>query len=298
MKARKNRTEIRGARAAHERDGVALARFFSWLEGAVRRRPQTELSVAGRLEAFRAEGEHYQGPSFNTISAFGSHGAIVHYGATEETDRRLEPRGLYLVDSGGQYLDGTTDITRTVLLGGRATREQKDHFTRVLKGHIAIARVRFPAGTSGQRIDALARTSLWEGGLDYGHGTGHGVGSYLAVHEGPIGIAPARALGVPLAEGHIVSNEPGYYRAGRYGIRTENLVLVSKDKELSRKDRTFLRFETISLCPIDRRLIDSKMLCSEERAWIDGYHAEVRRRLAPHLDGTPARWLDRSCRPL
>jgi Xaa-Pro aminopeptidase len=231
-KARKNKVEIAGARAAHERDGVALVRFFYWLRDAVTRERVTELSAAAELEGFRKELELYQGPSFNTISAYGSHGAIVHYGPTEETDRRLKPQGIFLLDSGGQFLDGTTDVTRTVLLGGEATAEQRDHFTRVLKGHITLATTKFPQGVSGQRLDALARWSLWQAGLEYGHGTGHGVGSFLGVHESPPGVAPARFHEVPLAEGHILSNEPGYYRTGRYGIRTENLMVVVQDREL------------------------------------------------------------------
>lgn len=298
MKARKNRTETAGARRAHERDGVALVRFFAWLEGAVRQGGLTELGAARRLEELRREAELYEGPSFSTISAVGAHGAIVHYGPTEESDRLLAPGAVYLLDSGGQYRDGTTDITRTLTLGGRPTAEVRDRFTRVLAGHVAIARCRFPAGTSGQRIDALARTSLWQAGLDYGHGTGHGVGSFLSVHEGPIGIAPARALSVPLEEGHIVSNEPGYYLPGRFGIRVENLVLVVRAPEVSRAGSPFLRFETLSLCPIDRRMIDPALLGRDERAWVDDYHAEVLRRLGPHLEAEPRRWLEAQCRPL
>jgi Xaa-Pro aminopeptidase len=302
LKARKNATELRGARAAHLRDGVAMVRFLHWLEDAVVEKTVTELSAAAALEGFRAELDRYRGPSFTTISATADHGAIVHYGPTPESDRRLRPRGLYLVDSGGQYLDGTTDITRTVLLGGagaKATAEQRDRFTRVLKGHIRLALARFPAGVTGQRLDAFARAALWEAGLDYGHGTGHGVGSYLSVHEAPPGVAPARLLTAPLEEGHVLSNEPGVYLAGRWGIRTENLMVVVRDAALSRKGgQCFLRFETLTLCPIDARLIEPGLLEDRERRWLDDYHATVARALAPHLDRAAAAWLKRATRPL
>lgn len=299
LKARKNPTELRGARAAHLRDGVAMVRFLRWLEGAVKKTEVTELSAAAALEGFRAELEHYRGPSFTTISAYADHAAIVHYGPTPESDRRLRARGLYLIDSGGQYLDGTTDITRTVLLGGEATAEQRDRFTRVLKGHIALALARFPAGVTGQRLDALARAALWEAGLDYGHGTGHGVGSYLSVHEAPPGVAPARLLTAPLEEGHVLSNEPGVYLTGRWGIRTENLMVVTRDAALSRRrGQRFLRFETLTLCPIDTRLIEPGLLDDRERRWLDDYHATVARALTPLLDRADAAWLARATRRL
>lgn len=297
-KARKCSTEIRGARAAHLRDGLALVRFLRWLQDSVGHQKVTELSAAAKLEALRAELELFQGLSFRTISAVGAHGAIVHYGATTESDRPLRPRGLYLVDSGGQYLDGTTDVTRTVLLGDEASEEHRDRFTRVLKGHIAIASTRFPAGVSGQRLDALARRALWAAGLDYGHGTGHGVGSFLGVHESPPGIAPARLLTVPLEEGHILSNEPGYYRTGRYGIRIENLLLVTRDPELSKPRAPFLRFETLTLCPIDRRLIERELLDRDEHRWLDDYHRRVRDALSPLLDQDDARWLAEATAPI
>lgn len=297
-KAKKNKVEVSGARAAHERDGVALVRFFCWLREAVSKEKVTELSAAAKLESLRAELDLYQGPSFNTISAFGSHGAIVHYAATEASDRRLKPEGIYLCDSGGQFFDGTTDVTRTVLLGKKATAEEKAHFTRVLKGHIALATTVFPEGVSGQRLDALARRSLWQAGLDYGHGTGHGVGSFLGVHESPPGVAPARFVEVPLDEGHVLSNEPGYYKTGRYGIRTENLMVVVQDRELSSREKRFFRFEILTLCPIDLRLIDKKLLSAEEMQWLDEYHARVRETLLPKLNAKEARWLKRATKPL
>ncbi len=297
-KARKNAREVRGAREAHRRDGLALMRFLAWLEGAVGRERVTEISAAEKLESFRAELPLYRGASFRTISAVGGHGAIVHYSPTPETDRRLRAKGLYLVDSGGQFLDGTTDVTRTVLLGGEPTDEQRDHFTRVLSGHIALTLTRFPAGVSGQRLDAIARRALWDAGLDYGHGTGHGVGSYLGVHESPPGVAPARLLSVPLEVGHVLSNEPGYYRAGRWGIRTENLVLVVRDAELSRKDRTFLKFETLTRCPIDTRLVEPSLLQPRELEWLNDYHASIREEYESQLDANEAAWLCRSTAPI
>jgi Xaa-Pro aminopeptidase len=314
MKAKKNETEIAGMRAAHVRDGVALARFLHWLDNSIASEALSEISAATKLEQFRAEGEYFQGISFDTISGYGPHGAIVHYSVTEETDVPLHPEGLYLIDSGGQYLDGTTDITRTVLLGRTATREQKERFTRVLKGHIALARVKFPAGVRGIRLDVLARVPLWDAGLDYNHGTGHGVGMYLCVHEGPQSISPTRDTGAALEPGNILSNEPGYYEAGAYGIRTENLVLVVEDKPKSAGRRAtgagggvkaaggaagagsgFLRFDTISLCPIDLRLVEPKLLTPEERAWLNDYHKTVYKALSPHMTAAEKQWLKRAC---
>ncbi len=298
-KARKNKVEVEGARRAHERDGLALVRFLCWLEQAVGRQKVTELSAAAKIEGLRAESELYRGPSFRTISAVGGHGAIVHYAPTPETDRRLRRGAIYLLDSGGQYLDGTTDVTRTVLLGGEPPEGARDAFTRVLKGMIALARTRFPGETRGMQLDAFARRALWEVGLDYGHGTGHGVGSFLGVHESPPGVAPPkRPVKGDLDEGQILSNEPGYYREGRYGIRTENLILVVRDRELSKPKKPFFRFETLTLCPIDRRLIDPDLLDETERSWLDDYHAEVARRLTPHLPDREAAWLAEATRPL
>jgi Xaa-Pro aminopeptidase len=221
---------------------------------------------------------------------------VIHYHATERTDAPLRPRGIYLVDSGAQYVDGTTDITRTVLLGAKATRGQKEHFTRVLKGHIALAQAKFPAGVKGARLDALARLPLWEAGLDYNHGTGHGVGSYLNVHEGPQSISPHR-WAAELEAGNVQSNEPGYYLEGRYGIRIENLILVVEEERLS-GDELFLGFETLTLCPIDRRLIDAKLLSRREREWLDHYHRRVYRTLARRLRPSERNWLRRACAAL
>jgi Xaa-Pro aminopeptidase len=298
MKAKKNQVEMEGMRACHVRDGVAMVRFLRWLEEEVPKGKVTEISAATRLAEFRAEGEGFQGLSFETISGYAEHGAIIHYAVDEKSNARLRPRGIYLIDSGGQYLDGTTDITRTVLLGKKATREQRDRFTRVLQGHIALSRVRFPAGVRGMRLDTLARLPLWEAGLDYNHGTGHGVGSYLNVHEGPQAISPARCTGVPLEEGNVQSNEPGFYQDGAYGIRIENLILAVRDQKLSRNGSTFLEFETLTQCPIDTRLVDARMLSPVEREWLNGYHRNVRRVLGPHLSAADRRWLKAACAPI
>lgn len=295
MKAKKNAVELAGMRAAHHRDGVAMVRFLRWLAGAVPEGAQTEMSAAMALEAFRAEGAHFQGLSFPTIAGYGHHGAIIHYRVDESSDVPLRRTGLFLVDSGAQYLDGTTDITRTVLLGERATRVQKDRFTRVLKGHIALATARFPAGSSGARLDTLARVALWQAGLDYGHGTGHGVGAYLNVHEGPQAISFGRGLSEPLEPGNIQSNEPGYYEPGKFGIRIENLIEVVEDSGLSRNGRSFLRFETLTLCPIDTRLVEPTLLTSDECSWLNRYHARVLRELGPSLEREDRSWLRRVC---
>lgn len=295
MKAAKNATEVAGMVACHERDGAAMVRFLRWLEEAVPRGGVTEISAADRLEEFRREGDHFQGLSFRTISGYAAHGAIIHYTVNASTDIPLRPRGIYLVDSGAQYLDGTTDITRTILLGGKATREQKDRFTRVLKGHIALARARFPEGVRGMRLDTLARLPLWEAGLDYHHGTGHGVGSYLNVHEGPQSISSGRCNGVPLEPGNVQSNEPGFYRDGAYGIRIENLMVVEEDEDLTGDYGQFLRFHTLTLCPIDHRLVDARMLSPEEIRWWNDYHRRVRRTLSPYLGTADRRWLREAC---
>ncbi len=298
LKARKNPVEVAGIREAHRRDGRALVRFLCWLERAVPEGGVSELSAAQRLRELRAEEERFRDESFAPIVGYRDHGAIIHYSATPESDRALAPEGLLLVDSGGQYLDGTTDITRTVLLGGGASDEERDRFTRVLKGHIAIARSRFPAGTAGRQLDAFARRALWEIGLNYNHGTGHGVGAYLSVHEGPQAISPTRCTGVPLEEGNLLSNEPGFYKEGAYGIRIENLVLTVRDDEHSSEECAFLRFETVTLCPIDTRLIDGALLDAGQRRWLDEYHEQVRRELSPRLDAAERAWLERATRPL
>ncbi len=294
MKARKNPTEMDGMRECHRRDGVAMVRWMHWLEGAMNKSGLTEISAADQLAEFRAQGDHFQGLSFGTISGYGAHGAIIHYSADEQSNAKLQRRGIYLVDSGAQYLDGTTDITRTLLMGKSATREQKDRFTRVLKGHIALARAKFPRGVRGLRLDTLARLPLWEAGLDYNHGTGHGVGSFLNVHEGPQAIS-ARCTGVALEPGNVQSNEPGFYLDGEYGIRIESLLLVNEDPQLA---NGFLCFETLTLCPIERRLVDTKLLTDAERRWFNEYHRRVKRELGPRLSRPERAWLTAACAPL
>ncbi len=293
-KAIKNEAEIAGARAAHVRDGAAMVRFLAWLEGEA---PGTvdEIAAAERLEAFRRDGGLLKDLSFDTISGAGPNGAIVHYRVTRATSRVLDAGSVYLVDSGGQYVDGTTDITRTVAIG-EPSAEMRDRFTRVLKGHIGIAAARFPEGTTGAQLDTLARYSLWQAGLDYDHGTGHGVGSFLSVHEGPQRISKAGS--VKLEPGMIVSNEPGYYKTGAYGIRIENLVLVRPAEEVAGGEKKLLSFETLTVVPIDRRLVDVALLTAEERAWLDAYHGRVRETISPLVDGTARVWLDAATAPL
>ncbi len=289
-RARKCPEELAGARAAHLRDGVAMARFFHWLEGTLSQ-GITELGAAAQLETFRREGALFRDLSFETISGAGPNGAIVHYRVTPQSDRRLEPGTLYLVDSGAQYQDGTTDITRTVALGP-PSHEMRWHFTLVLKGHIALARTRFPPGTTGSQLDVLARHALWQAGLDYDHGTGHGVGSYLSVHEGPqrISKVPNRTA---LAPGMILSNEPGYYLPGAYGIRIENLMAVQESALLP-----MLEFAPLTLAPIDRTLIEPTLLETAERDWLNQYHQCVRHALTPHLDPDTALWLEQATHPI
>ena len=293
-KAIKNEAEIEGAREAHRRDGAALVKFFTWLDGAMKSAPPTEITAAERLAEFRAEQELCMGPSFDTISGAAEHGAIVHYRAMPDSDKQLAPDMMYLLDSGGQYLDATTDVTRTMVLGA-PTQDMRHHFTLVLKGHIGLGKARFPAGTSGGQLDALARAPLWAHGVDYDHGTGHGVGSYLSVHEGPQRIFKNGAA--PLEPGMIVSNEPGYYRTGEYGIRIENLVLV-KEAEMPGSERKMLEFETLTLAPIDRNLIDVAMLTPPERDWINGYHARVYETLCDRLTEAECDWLTAAAAPL
>ena len=268
-KACKNEGEIAGARAAHRRDAGAMADFLAWLDREGPSGRQTELSAAARLRGCREALPLFRGLSFPTISGAGPNGAVVHYGATEATDRVLAPDMLYLVDSGAQFLDGTTDITRTIAIG-RPTGRQRACFTRVLKGHIALASTRFPAGATGAQLDTLARAPLWQAGLDFDHGAGHGVGSYLSVHEGPQRIS--RRGGEALLPGMIVSNEPGYYEPGAFGIRIENLLLVREDPDFA----GMLGFETLTFAPIDRRLIDAGLLSPAERGWLNAYHMRVR----------------------
>ncbi len=295
-KACKNAVELAGIRAAHVRDGAALTSFLGWLDGAVGDGGVSELDAVARLAGFRNGGENYRGPSFETISGAGEHGAIVHYRVTPASDRPIDAGGLYLVDSGGQYRDGTTDVTRTVAFATPAD-EPRRYFTLVLKGHIALACARFPDGTTGAQLDPLARAALWAAGLDFDHGTGHGVGSYLGVHEGPQRISKAGTR-VALKPGMIVSNEPGYYKTGAYGIRIENLVAVIEAEAPAGAEKRLLGLETLTLAPIDRKLIDAGMLDDRERSWLDGYHARVGETLKPLLDTATARWLDAATRPI
>ncbi len=295
-KAQNNSLENDGIRAAHVRDGAALTRFLAWLDGVAAEGAVDELTAATKLAELRAANTHFQGLSFDTISGAGPNGAIVHYHVTPETNRRLEPNSLYLVDSGGQYLDGTTDVTRTVAVG-TPTAEHRDRFTRVLKGHIAIATCSFPRKTSGSQLDTLARLFLWQAGIDYDHGTGHGVGSFLCVHEGPQRISklPNR---VALEPGMVVSNEPGFYKSGAYGIRIENLVAVIETDTPEGGDKPMLGFETLTKAPIDRALVEPALMTADEIAWFDSYHAKVRETLTPLLDAESAAWLAMVTRPL
>ncbi|MEM7222172.1 MAG: aminopeptidase P family protein [Pseudomonadota bacterium] len=299
-KARKNPVELEGTRQAHRRDGAALTGFLAWIAEEAPRRLSNgglgELEAAEKLAGFRAKNEQFRGLSFETISGAGANGAIVHYRASPETERHLGDGDLLLVDSGAQYLDGTTDVTRTIAVG-QPSDEMRDRFTRVLKGHIAVATARFPHGTSGSQLDILARAALWQAGLDYDHGTGHGVGSYLGVHEGPQRVSkmPNR---VPLEPGMIVSNEPGYYKTGAYGIRIENLVAVIESPVQDGDEREMLAFETLTLAPIDLALVEPALMRPDELAWLDDYHARVRERLAPLVDAATGSWLDGATRPI
>ena len=288
LKAIKNAAEIAGSRAAHLRDGVAVTRFLAWLDGTIEAGVADEITAVERLEAFRRETGALKEISFPTISGSGPNGAIVHYRVTRATNRALKRGELFLIDSGGQYEDGTTDITRTVAIG-TPTAEMKRRFTLVLKGMIDLTLARFPAGTRGVDLDPLARRALWAEGLNYDHGTGHGVGSYLNVHEGPQSISKAGMA--QLKPGMICSNEPGYYKQGAYGIRIENLVLVTEPQTVG-GDQPVMGFETLTLAPIDRRLIETALLSLEERAWLDDYHARVRTMLQPHLSSAEKRWLE------
>jgi Xaa-Pro aminopeptidase len=295
-KATKNPVEIAGHKAAQARDGAALSRFLHWLALEAPKGELTEMSAAARLQQFREETGLLRDLSFDTISGAGPNGAVVHYRVTPETNRPIEPGTLYLVDSGAQYQDGTTDVTRTVAIGA-PTPEMKDRFTRVLKGHIAIARAVFPVGTRGSQLDVLARQHLWAAGLDYAHGTGHGVGAYLSVHEGPQRIATFGGGDEPLAPGMILSDEPGYYKAGEYGIRIENLVLV-EPRAIDGAEKEMLGFETLTFAPIDRNLIETALLTQDERAWVDAYHARVLALLGGLVPEATGQWLAEVCRPL
>jgi Xaa-Pro aminopeptidase len=293
MKAVKNAAELRGAVAAHVRDGAAVVRFLAWFDEATRTGRITEIDAVMALETFRRETRKLKEVSFPSISGAGAHGAIVHYRVTEKTDVEIR-KGLFLIDSGAQYEDGTTDITRTIAVG-KPSAEMRDRFTRVLKGHIAVVRAVFPRGTSGTQLDTLARASLWDAGLDFDHGTGHGVGSYLSVHEGPQRIS--KVASVALQPGMILSNEPGYYKAGAYGIRIENLIVVTK-VAVKGAEREMYGFDTLTLVPIDRNLVEAKLLSRDELAWLNAYHARVRKTLAPMLDAKARKWLTAATKPI
>jgi Xaa-Pro aminopeptidase len=288
LKAVKNATEIAGARAAHQRDGAAVTRFLAWFDREAPVGRLTEIDAVEALESFRRDTGVLKDISFPTIAGAGPHGAIVHYRVSRKSNRRIAPGEIFLVDSGAQYQDGTTDITRTVVVG-RPTADTRKNFTLVLKGHIAIARAVFPDGTTGAQLDTLARQFLWQAGLDFDHGTGHGVGSYLSVHEGPARIAKLGAA--PLKRGMILSNEPGYYRTGGYGIRIENLILVAEAARVADAEKPLNAFETLTLAPIDRRLVEPALMSAAEIAWLDAYHARVRDVLTPLVDVQTRAWL-------
>jgi Xaa-Pro aminopeptidase len=293
MKARKNKIEIAGARTAHLRDGAAMSRFLCWFDGEVTKGKLTEIDAVAALETFRRETKALKDISFTTISAAGPHAALPHYRVSTASNAKIG-KGIFLIDSGGQYEDGTTDITRTLAVG-TPTPEMKDRFTRVLKGMIGLSLAVFPKGTSGAQIDAFARSSLWAGGFDFDHGTGHGIGSYLSVHEGPQRISKLGT--VPLEAGMMLSNEPGYYKPGAYGIRIENLVVV-EPRKIDGAEREMLGFETLTFAPIDRRLIDKALLHAEEKAWLNSYHDMVQSKIGPLVDATTRQWLVAACKPL
>ncbi len=294
LKAVKNPAEINGTRTAHRRDAVALARFLAWIDREAPSGALTEIDAVESLETFRRDTGALKDVSFPTIAGTGPNGAIVHYRVTRKTNRRISPGDLLLIDSGAQYEDGTTDVTRTIAIG-EPTAEMRDRFTRVLRGHIAIARAVFPDGTTGAQIDTLARQFLWQAGIDFEHGTGHGVGSYLSVHEGPARISKLGTT--PLKRGMILSNEPGYYKTDAFGIRIENLELVV-GTEIPGAEKLVNAFETLTLAPIDRRLVDLNMLTGEELSWLNDYHDRVRHAVRAHLDEQTKVWLDAATAPL
>ena len=295
LKATKNHAEIVGSRAAHKRDGVAMARFLAWFDKEAPSGKLTEIDAVAALESFRRDTGALKDISFPTIAGAGPNGAIVHYRVTRSSNRRIGTNELFLIDSGAQYEDGTTDITRTVIVG-EPSEEMRDRFTRVLKGHIAIATAVFPENTSGAQLDPLARTALWQAGLDFDHGTGHGVGSYLSVHEGPARISKLGT--VALRRGMILSNEPGYYKTAAYGIRIENLVLVIAAPEPVGAEKPLNAFETLTLAPINRRMIETRMLTTKERIWLDSYHARVHEVIGPLVDKPTRTWLTAATRSL
>jgi Xaa-Pro aminopeptidase len=294
LKAVKNPTEIKGTQTAHRRDAVALARFLAWVDREAPSGALTEIDAVEALETFRRETGALKDVSFPTIAGTGPNGAIVHYRVTRKTNRRITPGDLLLIDSGAQYEDGTTDVTRTIAIG-EPTMEMRDRFTRVLRGHIAIARAVFPDGTTGAQIDTLARQFLWQAGIDFEHGTGHGVGSYLSVHEGPARISKLGTT--PLKRGMILSNEPGYYKTDAFGIRIENLELVI-GTDIPGAEKPVNAFETLTLAPIDRRLVDLNMLTGDELSWLNDYHDRVRHTVRAHVDEATKVWLDAATAPL
>ncbi|GJL93808.1 MAG: Xaa-Pro aminopeptidase [Hyphococcus sp.] len=295
-RATKNETEIEGARSAHIRDGVAVTRFLHWIDTEAQNGDVDEITAAKKLESFRRTSDQLRDISFDTISGAGSNGALCHYKVSTETNKTLDRNTLYLVDSGGQYPDGTTDITRTTPIG-TATEEMRDRFTRVLKGHIALATLKFPAGTTGHQLDAFARKPLWDMGLDYDHGTGHGVGSFLGVHEGPQRIANTPNT-QPLKPGMILSNEPGFYKAEEFGIRIENLIVVSQPQPVKGGERAMMSFETITLAPINLDLVVVDLLTEEERNWLNDYHAEVRTKLGDLIPAEIKDWFEDATRAI
>jgi Xaa-Pro aminopeptidase len=297
-KACKNEAELEGARRAHLRDGAALTRFLAWFAERAAKGGLTEIDTVEKLESFRAGTNALKDVSFDSISGAGPNGAIVHYRVTKKTNRKIAPGELFLIDSGAQYVDGTTDVTRTIAVG-KPSAEMRDRFTRVLKGHIQLALARFPEGTTGAALDGFARRPLWEAGLDYGHGTGHGVGSYLSVHEGPQSISQ-RGSAQALKAGMICSNEPGYYKTGEYGIRIENLVVVTEAADIPGGEKKMLGFETLTLAPIDLETIEPSLLTQQERDWLNAYHARVRAALTPELagDAQTIDWLAQATRAI
>jgi len=294
-KACKNNVELDGARAAHVRDAVAMCKFLCWFESNISSGDIDELVATEKLLELRQQQDRFHSPSFDTISGAGANGAIVHYRSEPETNRKITGDMLYLLDSGGQYLDGTTDLTRTIAVG-HTTEEQRDRFTRVLKGHISLAQARFPASRSGAHLDALARKALWDIGLDYDHGTGHGVGSFLGVHEGPQSISRT-GFAATLQPGMILSNEPGFYKAGEYGIRIENLMIV-RASHFGNEERPMHIFETITFVPIDTRLVNAHMMSSAEITWLNIYHDQIREKISPYLEGGELDWLIRATRAI
>ncbi|MEW4468861.1 aminopeptidase P family protein [Parasphingorhabdus sp. JC815] len=295
-KAIKNDTEISGHKAAQKRDGAALSKFLHWFSCEAPKGGLDELSAAAKLAEFRGESDKLMDLSFRTISGAGPNGALCHYSVNEETNRKIETGTLYLVDSGGQYRDGTTDVTRTMAVG-EPTDEMIKRYTQVLQGHIALAQAVFPEGTTGGQLDILARQYLWADGVDYAHGTGHGVGAYLSVHEGPQRIAAFGGFNEPLVAGMICSNEPGYYKDHAFGIRIENLILVER-REIAGAEKDMLGFETLTFAPLDRRLIDLAILSDSQRQWVDDYHAQVVDIVGPQLNGDALEWLKQQCQPL